>query len=270
MEFCFCPLKRSQFFSFKSCGGLPPPRCWQWRKLQLYINGKQPVTNCFPKRPKEPFCLLRAKVICFRRNRTGPHLRGAAEKAHLKYWGVRSRGFSPPPAFLLQMVGGLWLIHGHFSSLNSQALQKQNNVLQFFTAGFSSWSFGSVFIDVFDNSPTTDCSVLLYPVFVDSSSLFWVCYVKITQVASKEVELIKLGFLQFLCAFGFFSLRIHLNGISPSEFLPSLCPAFSYITYAVLLPMSLWPPPWPSILCLYIPWLYEIISEVRSNIMLWI
>lgn len=217
------------------CSPSTPPLLTMKKTVQLYISGKQPVTNCFPKRPKEPFCLLCAKVICFRRNRTGPHLRGVAEKAHLKYWGIRSRGFSPPPAFLLQMVGGLWLIHGHFSSLNSQALQKQN-VLQFFTAGFSSRSFGSVFINVFDNSPTTDCSVLLYPVFVDSTSLFWVCYVKITQVASKEVELIKLGFLQFLCAFGFFSLHIHLNGISPlSSCLPyaQLSPTSPILSYSL-------------------------------------
>lgn len=99
----------------------PPPLTMK-KTWQLYTSGKQPVTNCFPKRQKEPFCLLCPKVICFRRTRTGPHLRGAAEKAHLKYWGIRSRGFSPPPAFLLQMVGGLWLIHGHFSSWNTQSM----------------------------------------------------------------------------------------------------------------------------------------------------
>uniref|UniRef100_A0A8C3JC99 Tubulin-specific chaperone A n=1 Tax=Calidris pygmaea TaxID=425635 RepID=A0A8C3JC99_9CHAR len=62
------------------------------------------LTNCFPKRAKEPFCLLCPEVTCFRRNTISPHPRGAAEKAHLKYRGIRFRWFSPPPAFMLEMI----------------------------------------------------------------------------------------------------------------------------------------------------------------------
>lgn len=93
---------------------------------------------------------------------------------------------------------------------------------------FLSRSFRSLLIKVFDSLPTV--SVLLYLVFVDSSSFFW---------AWKEVELIKLGFLQFLCAFvGFFFCPNSPSCYISFEFLPSLCPASSNIIYAVLFPIS--------------------------------
>lgn len=91
---------------------------------------------------------------------------------------------------------------------------------------FLSRSFRSLLINVFDNLPTA--SVLLYPVFVDSSGFSW---------AWKEVELIKLGFLQFSCAFvGFFPVQIHLNAVSPlSSCLPyaHLFPTSSMLFYSL-------------------------------------
>ncbi|XP_049649922.1 tubulin-specific chaperone A-like [Accipiter gentilis] len=39
------------------------------KTLQLYTSGKQPVTNCFPKRPKEPFCLLCLKIEILQESR---------------------------------------------------------------------------------------------------------------------------------------------------------------------------------------------------------
>lgn len=97
-----------------------------------------------------------------------------------------------------------------------------------------------------------------------AQAFFWACYVKIKQVASKEVELIKLGFLQ-----GFFwggPLYMPLNAVSPvSSCLPytQLSPTSPMLSYTLC--------PLATILAHHLVPLYSLItSEVKSNTMLWI
>lgn len=124
--------KVSPCFSFKSCGVLPPSSAANNENLTIVHQWKTTSDKLFCKKTKRTFLPLCPEVICFRQNGNSPHLRGAVEKAHLKFWDIRSREFSPPSAFLLQ--SGLRFIHGYYSSWNTQPLRKQNNVLQFFTA----------------------------------------------------------------------------------------------------------------------------------------
>lgn len=88
---------------------------------------------------------------------------------------------------------------------------------------------------------TTDCSVLLYALFVDSSSFLGACYVKTKQVASKKLELIKPGFLKFVCVLGFLSLCTHLNATSLSSCLPyaQLSPMSAMLSYSLWLHASI-------------------------------
>lgn len=129
---------------------------------------------------------------------------------------------------------------------------------------FSLWSFGSALMSALDNSPKMDCSVLLYPVFVGQLKLLWTCYVKIKQIASKEVEVINLVSYSFCACLGFF-VRIPLNAMSPlSSCIPyaQLSPASHMLSYSLRSHTTI-------LAQLFVPLYSLVTSEARNNTMLW-